>query len=124
MRAAVLALAGTARRALLLLVLPLALGVLAYAGWRSEDVRLVGWLTRVSPDAVRSARGGGAALRLPRIVVGVVPDLAWAFAFGACLALVWRGRAGRQSRAWTGAGFRGVARGAIRDRRDARATSR
>lgn len=95
----------TARRALVLVLLPLALGVLAYAAWRSEDVRIVGWLTRVSPGAVRSARDGGAAMGLPRVVVGVMPDLAWAFAFGASLALVWRGRPGAQRGAWLAAGF-------------------
>lgn len=95
----------TARRALLLVLLPLVLGVLAYAAWRPPDVGIVGWLSRASPGAVRTARGGGAALGLPRVVVGVVPDLAWAFAFGACLALVWRGRAGAQRTAWLAAGF-------------------
>ncbi|HSO32824.1 MAG TPA: hypothetical protein VLT33_09910 [Labilithrix sp.] len=95
---------GTASRALFLVALPLALGVVAYAAWRSDDVRIVSWLTRLSPGGVQSARSGGAALGVPRVIVGIVPDLAWAFAFGAALALVWRGRAGRQRTAWIAAG--------------------
>jgi len=94
-----------ARRAVLLVVLPLVVGVLGYAAWRSEEIRLVHWLAYLLPRAVRTARSGGAALGLPRVVVGVVPDLAWAFAFGACLTLVWRGRTGAQGKVWIGAGF-------------------
>jgi hypothetical protein len=85
-------------------VLPLAIGVLAYAASRSEDVRIVGWLAHVIPGAVRSARNGGAALGVPALLWGSLPDLAWAWAFGAMLAIVWRGRAWREKAPWLAGG--------------------
>jgi hypothetical protein len=85
-------------------VLPLTIGVVAYAAWRSEDVRIVAWLARVVPGAVHTARTGGAAVDVPHAVAGSLPDLAWAWAFGAMLAIVWRGRAWREKAPWIAGG--------------------
>ena len=86
--------------------LPLVLGVLAYVAWRSTDVRVVAWVSRIAPhgaSAVRNA-GSSALARVPALIAGSLPDAAWGWAFGAALALVWRGRSWREKRAWMGSG--------------------
>jgi hypothetical protein len=86
-------------------VLPLSVGALCYAAWRSHDVRVVGWLSRVAPRGVEAMQGSGApGAGVPSIIVGSLPDAAWAWAFGAALALVWHGKAWRDKAAWLGAG--------------------
>jgi hypothetical protein len=87
-------------------VLPLVLGVLCYAAWRSQDVRIVAWMSRIAP---RGAVGGegteGGASRVPAVIVGSLPDAAWAWAFGSALALVWHGKSWREKAAWLCAGW-------------------
>jgi hypothetical protein len=95
---------GHARRVALHVVLPLGLGVLAYAAWRSHDVRIVGWMSRVAPRGVDVVRGAGAS-QIPALVAGSLPDAAWAWAFGAALALVWHGKDWRERRGWLLAGW-------------------
>jgi hypothetical protein len=89
------------RRAFLHIVLPLALGVVAYVAWRPTAVRVVTWLPRVVVDALRATLG---RVPLPRIVAGSLPDAAWAWAFGAALGLVWRDGAARERAPWLAAG--------------------
>ena len=93
-------------RVLLHVVLPLAIGTLAYASWRSTDVRIVAWMARIAPGAVRGLRdaheAGGS--RAPGLLLGSLPDAAWAWAFGAALSLVWSGRSWREKAPWLGAG--------------------
>lgn len=89
-------------RALLLhAIVPLVIGVLLYAGWRASEVRLVGWLPKAVVGALRAV---ASSVPLPTIVIGSGPDLAWGWAFGATLALVWRGRPLRKKAAWLAAG--------------------
>lgn len=83
--------------------LPLGIGVLAYGAWRSADVRLVTWMARVAPDGLASIRGA-AASRAPSVVLGSLPDAAWAWAFGASLSLLWLGRPWREKAPWLAAG--------------------
>jgi hypothetical protein len=90
-------------RVLVHVVLPLAIGVLAYAAWRSKDVHVVAWMSRIAPRGVDAMRGTGAA-RVPSAIIGSLPDAAWAWAFGAALALVWRGRPWREKAAWLAGG--------------------
>ena len=81
---------------------PLLLGVVVYVAWRTTDVLLVGWLPIAIVHALRTTLG---ALPLPRVVAGSAPDLAWAWAFGAALALVWRGRTWRVKAPWLAVGL-------------------
>lgn len=84
-------------------VLPLALGVLAYLALRAPGIRLFSWAHAVGLDGLVAAiRAASAPLRdrLPAWVVGSGPDAAWAFAFGAAVGLVWRGRSSRAAWAW------------------------
>ena len=67
---------------------PLAIGTLAYAAWRGADVRIVSWMSRVAPRGVAAVQGSGAS-RVPGVILGSLPDAAWAWAFGASLSLVW-----------------------------------
>lgn len=90
-------------RALVHVVLPLVIGTLAYVAWRSTDVRIVTWMSRVAPRGVAAMQGTGAS-RAPAVILGSLPDAAWAWAFGASLALVWLGRAWREKAAWLVAG--------------------
>ena len=90
-------------RTLLHVALPLVIGTLAYAAWRSSDVRVVAWLSRIAPRGVAATQGTGAA-HVPAMFVGSLPDAAWAWAFGASLSLVWYGRTWREKAAWLGAG--------------------
>lgn len=95
-----------AARVALHVVLPLALGTLAYAAYRSRsggaDVPLVAWLARVgATDAARATIGRAP---LPRAIGGALPDLAWAWAFGAALSLVWRNQPIRDAAPWLAAG--------------------
>lgn len=97
-----------ARRAALHVVLPLAAGVLAYVLFRRSDIRLFGWLSAAGLDnVVADLRVLGKAIRphVPVTLRGSFADGAWAYAFGAALALVWRGRATRARYAWLLAGF-------------------
>lgn len=82
-------------------VLPLVLGVAVYVAWRTTDVVLVTWLPNAVVHALRATIG---AVPLPRVVVASAPDLAWAWAFGSTLALVWRGRPARLKAPWLAAG--------------------
>jgi len=90
------------RRVLLLVLLPLVLGVVFYVAWRAEEVRVVTWLPAI---VVRALRGSVGRIPMPAIVIGSASDAAWAFAFGAAIGLVWRGRlAERRARLWLVAG--------------------
>ncbi len=89
------------RRALVHVLVPLVVGAIAYVAWRETEVRLVTWLPRVAVDALRASVG---RIPMPRVVAGSLPDAAWAWAFGAAMALVWRGSAWRQRAPWLAAG--------------------
>ncbi len=91
-------------RALVHVAVPLLLGALAYAAWRSTDVRVVAWMSRIAPHGVVAVQRSGAS-RVPAVVLGSFPDAAWAWAFGATLSLVWYGRAWREKAGWLGAGM-------------------
>ena len=84
-------------------VVPLVIGTLTYAAWRSTDVRIVTWMSRIAPRGVAAMQGTGAS-RAPAVILGSLPDAAWAWAFGASLSLVWLGRAWREKAAWLAAG--------------------
>jgi hypothetical protein len=84
-------------------VLPLALGVLAYLTFRAPGIRLFSWAHGLGLDgAVSTLRDVGAPVRahLPSWLLGSAPDAAWAFSFGAAVGLVWRGRTSRAAWAW------------------------
>ncbi len=83
-------------------VLPLALGTLVYAAYRDRDIHVVSWLAQTG--AVDAARGTVGRAPLPRLVIGALPDLAWGWAFGAALVLVWRGKALREGMPWLALG--------------------
>lgn len=96
----------TAARIALHVALPLALGTLAYAAFRSRgggsDVPIVGWLARAgATDAARATVGRAP---VPRAIAGALPDLAWAWAFGAAVSLVWRSQPARAAAPWLAAG--------------------
>jgi hypothetical protein len=93
----------TPARVLVHVVVPLVIGTLAYAAWRSTDVRIVTWMSRIAPRGVAAMHGTGAS-RLPAVILGSLPDAAWAWAFGAALSLVWLGRAWREKAPWLAAG--------------------
>jgi hypothetical protein len=84
-------------------VLPLVLGLALYLTWRSKEVHVVAFLARLAPRAVDAAQGAGSA-RVPALVMGSLPDALWAWAFGATMALVWRGEPWRAKRRWLLAG--------------------
>lgn len=86
-----------ARAIALHVVLPLVLGVLIYVAWRRDAVLLVGWLPASSVAALRNGLGAWA---LPRLLLSSGADAGWGWAFGAAIALVWRGRRGRARTFW------------------------
>jgi hypothetical protein len=88
-------------RVLLHVLAPLVLGTAVYVAWRTTDVVLVTWLPHALVHALRTTLW---SVPLPRVVVGSAPDFAWAWAFGAALALVWRGRRLRMKAPWLAAG--------------------
>lgn len=92
----------TLQRVLLLVIAPLVLGAVVYVAWRPTDVVLVGWFPVAIVHALRTTLG---AWHLPRVLVESAPDLAWAWAFGAALALVWRARPWRAKAPWLAAGL-------------------
>jgi hypothetical protein len=49
---------------------------------------------------VSALRGTLGRIPLPDVVSGSAPDAAWGWAFGAALAIVWRGRAWREKASW------------------------
>ncbi len=91
-------------RVLVHVVVPLAIGTLTYAAWRSTDVRIVSWMSRIAPRAVRALHDAGPS-RAPAMILGSLPDAAWAWAFGAMLSIVWLGRPSRQKAPWLAAGM-------------------
>lgn len=91
------------KRVLVHVVVPLALGTSTYAAWRSSDVRIVAWMARIAPRGIAAVHGSGAS-RAPAVVLGSLPDAAWAWAFGASLALLWRERPWREKAPWLAAG--------------------
>ena len=97
--------AALATRVLVHVVVPLAIGTLAYASWRSTDVRIVSWMSRIAPRGIAAVQGSGAS-HAPAVILGSLPDLAWAWAFGASLSLLWLGRPWREKAPWlVGGGF-------------------
>ncbi len=80
----------SALRYLFHVALPMAAGVLVYVGFRSVLPTSLAWLPRFG-----FLRGA-----LPDRVVGVLPDAAWAYALGACLALLWGSSKTWVARAW------------------------
>jgi hypothetical protein len=91
------------KRAALHVVLPLVIGLALYMAWRSKEVHVVGFMTRLAPRGARAVQGAGAS-RVPALLMGSLPDALWAWAFGATMALVWHGAPWREKRAWLGAG--------------------
>jgi hypothetical protein len=92
----------TLKRVLLLVVVPLVLGAVVYIAWRPADVVLAGWLPA---GVVRPLHATLGAWHPPRIVIDSVPDLAWAWAFGAALALVWGKERWRAKGPWLAVGL-------------------
>jgi len=90
------------QRVLLLVVVPLVLGAVVYVAWRPADVVLVSSLPAAIVGALHATLG---AWHPPRVVVDSAPDLAWAWAFGAALALVWRAPPWRAKAPWLAAGL-------------------
>lgn len=98
------AIVAKARRALVGVVLPLVLGGAFYVffrprrAWftaRLEDVAVLGpAVTKVRTFTTPIGRA------LPHVVLDTAPDLAWSFALGALLAIVWRGRHARARAVW------------------------
>jgi hypothetical protein len=86
--------------------MPLAVGTLTYAAWRSTDVRIVTWMSRIAPRGVRTLHDALApdGSRATAVILGSLPDAAWAWAFGAALSLVWLGRPWREKLPWLGGG--------------------
>src|SRR5262245_21518253 len=80
---------------------PLLAGVVTYIAWRQTEVRLVGWSPRWLASFLRATLG---RIALPSAVVGSIPDAAWAWAFGASLALVWQDRPWRDKAPWLAIG--------------------
>jgi hypothetical protein len=84
---------------------PLVVGAVAYASWRATDVRLVAWMARLAPGGLAMLRGAARShARAPGLILGSLPDAAWAWAFGASLSLLWIGRPWREKAPWLGAG--------------------
>lgn len=84
---------GQVRRVLGWVIAPLALGALAYFALRGPEIRLFGWANAIGlARAVAVIRSLAAPVRahVPAFIAGSLPDAAWAFAFGAALALVWK----------------------------------
>src|SRR5262249_40613907 len=82
-------------------VVPLLVGALVYVAWRTTDVRLVTWLPSSLVLTLRTSIG---KLPLPGFLLGSAPDLAWGWAFGAAMGLVWRDRPLAKAKAsWLGA---------------------
>jgi hypothetical protein len=98
-----------APRVLLHVVMPIALGGALYLSFRNDDIALFRWVEALGlGHALDAARTVTRRLLpwLPRVVLGSAPDMAWAWAFGAALAMVWRAEpATIAARAWLGAGF-------------------
>ena len=90
-------------RVALHVALPLLLGLALYLTWRSKDVHVVAFVSRFAPRGVDAVHGAGSA-RVPALVMGSLPDALWAWAFGATMALVWRGKSWEEKRPWLGAG--------------------
>lgn len=92
------------RRVALHVVLPLVLGLMVYVVFRRSDLRLFQWMHSLHLDrCVAVTRVAFAPIRVhtPGWLAGSLPDAAWAYAFGASLALVWRGTSDRLgARAW------------------------
>ncbi len=81
------------RRVLSWVVAPLVLGALAYFALRGPEIRLFEWADAIGlAHAIGAIRSVAAPVRahVPAFVAGSLPDGAWAFAFGAALALVWK----------------------------------
>lgn len=78
-------------------LLPLIVGVLIYVAWRKDSVLLVSWLPESTVHAARSGLGGWA---VPRLILASGADAAWGWAFGASMALVWRGSKARARTFW------------------------
>lgn len=90
-------------------VAPLALGAALYLLLREDDIALFRWVEALGGGPLLGAMRGathGLAAFVPRFVLGSFPDGAWAFAFGAAMALVWRAERGTLSaRVWLALGF-------------------
>jgi hypothetical protein len=87
----------TARTIAWQVMLPLLIGVVIYVAWRREEVLVVSWLPARTVQAARSGLGGWA---VPRLILASGADAAWGWAFGAALALVWRGRKSHARTFW------------------------
>lgn len=98
-----------ARRALLHVALPIVLGGAFYLLLRRDDIALFRVVDAIglghALDALRVTTRAVASW-LPRPIAGSAPDAAWAYAFGAGIALVWHDDpTSRSARAWIGCGF-------------------
>lgn len=93
----------TKTRVALHVVAPLVLGLALYMAWRSKEVHVVSFMSRIAPRGVDAMQGAGAS-RVPGLILGSLPDALWAWSFGAAIALLWRGKPWREKRLWLGAG--------------------
>ena len=98
-----------ARDVALRVVLPLALGAALYLLLRDDDIALFRWVEALGGGSLLGGVRGvtrGLAGFVPRAFLGSFPDGAWAFAFGAAMALVWRAERGTAAaRGWLAVGF-------------------
>lgn len=96
------------RRVLLHVALPIFLGGAFYLLLRRDDVALFRAVDAIglgrALDALRITTRAVAS-SIPRPISGSAPDAAWAYAFGAATALVWRGDRSRAARFWLASGF-------------------
>jgi hypothetical protein len=82
-------------------IFPLVMGTVVYA---ARPARPVAFDAAPTLAGARREVFHPLASRLPRVIVGSLPDGLWAFALGGLLALVWRGVRSRASAAWLAAG--------------------
>lgn len=97
------------RRVLLHVALPILLGGTFYLLLRRDDIALFRAVDAVglgrALDTLRVVTRAFAS-SIPGPLSGSAPDAAWAYAFGAAVALVWsEDRASRAARVWLAAGF-------------------
>jgi hypothetical protein len=81
------------KRVLGFVIAPLLVGAIAYFALRGPEIRLFGWASAIGlAQAIAWIRMIAAPVRphVPTFIAGSLPDAAWAFAFGAALALVWK----------------------------------
>jgi hypothetical protein len=88
---------------------PLFVGGAIYLFFRPREAHFVAWLGSFT-GAVRAIRSVSVPIgaAIPTWILGVAPDLAWAMALGALLAIVWRKQPRGVATAWFVAGLLGT----------------